>query len=172
MPLVKTNTALARALGVDEKAVRLAEAAGRITREQDKRWDVEKVRREWSENTNAGKRHRGGPKGEDREETGQGQANGSSHGRWQQARTARESIQARLLEIELKRKTGEVVDAAVVEREAFETARKLRDLILALPGRVAPLVAGMTPAEARKVLDEECGRICDEMSGFRKGGAR
>ena len=51
MDRTSSNRGLARQLGVSETAVRRAEKAGRIRREQDGSWDPVKVKAGWSDNT-------------------------------------------------------------------------------------------------------------------------
>jgi hypothetical protein len=41
----------------------------------------------------------------------------------------------------------------------------VRDLLLAIPPRLAPVVAGLTdPEECFKVLEKEVNAVCDELS--------
>jgi hypothetical protein len=61
------------------------------------------------------------------------------------------------LELANKRKRGELVDAATVERENFEVARMLRERILNVPDRLGeldPSVRGRLRAELRQALGD------------------
>lgn len=64
--------------------------------------------------------------------------------------------QARLLDIELKRKAGEFIDKADAERAIFSRARQERDAWLGFASRVAAVLAaetGVDPGRAFPVLD-------------------
>lgn len=60
------------------------------------------------------------------------------------ARTASAAVDAKLKQLEYAKQTGLVVEKLTVEREAFSTARALRDRLLAMPARVAGELAVMT----------------------------
>lgn len=63
---------------------------------------------------------------------------------------------ARITKIELDRLEGRSIDADQVRRAAFDTARRVRDTILNLPDRIAPLVATADGVHAiRTILDTE-----------------
>jgi len=56
----------------------------------------------------------------------------------------------------VEEKRGLVVSAREVELESFRLARQLRDAILAVPDRVAPILAAETEDHAvRQILDKE-----------------
>ncbi len=57
--------------------------------------------------------------------------------RWNRARATRE-------EMELKIRTGELIETCKVEREAFHVARVVRDAMLSLPDRLAGIVTAET----------------------------
>jgi|SRR6187401_252502 len=81
------------------------------------------------------------------------------------ARAARETYQARLKELELKIKTGKLIPVDEVRVAAFNTNRRARDLLLAIPDRVAAVVAGLSDVtEVHRVLTEEFRRVCEELS--------
>lgn len=66
------------------------------------------------------------------------------------------------LDLANRRKSGELLDAATVEREAFEVARVLRERILNVPDRLAdlgPVVRARIRAELRQAL----GAVADEL---------
>lgn len=60
------------------------------------------------------------------------------------ARTASAAVDAKLKQLEYAKQTGLVVEKLTVEREAFSTARSLRDRLLAMPARIAGELAVMT----------------------------
>jgi hypothetical protein len=79
------------------------------------------------------------------------------------SKSQREAALARLAELELERELGHLVSADAVHRGLAESSRMLRDMILAVPSRVAGQVIslknageaeGLIRAELRKVLEQ------------------
>ena len=71
-------------------------------------------------------------------------------------REQREAAEAQLKEIELEQALGNLIDADDARRVEFETARAVRDALLSLPDRLAPLLAAATSAdECHRLLDVE-----------------
>jgi hypothetical protein len=63
---------------------------------------------------------------------------------------------AKLAELEYKTKSGELVPVADVKAQAFTLARAVRDGLLALPDRVAPMLAAtQDAAQVHRLLSEE-----------------
>jgi hypothetical protein len=90
--------------------------------------------------------------------------NGTASG-YAKARAARELYQAQLAKIELDRQRGVLVRADEVRLGAFNMARKARDQLIALPERVAAILAAtQDPAEVQRILEEEIERICQEIA--------
>lgn len=74
----------------------------------------------------------------------------------QKARTKIAIIQGRLLELDEKIKTGELVDIKEVEKDQFAAARKIRDRMMNIPDRIAGQLAAETnQTVTREVLFEE-----------------
>ena len=61
-------------------------------------------------------------------------------------RIKNEVEKGKLLEVEAKLKTGQVLDAQLVEKEAFQAARTVRDSLQNIPDRVASLLASLSDA--------------------------
>lgn len=61
-------------------------------------------------------------------------------------RIKNEVEKGKLLEVEAKLKTGQVLDAQIVEKEAFQAARTVRDSLQNIPDRVASLLASLSDA--------------------------
>jgi hypothetical protein len=81
------------------------------------------------------------------------------------ARAARELYQAQLAKLELDRRRGLLVRADEVKVGAFNMARKARDQLIALPERVAAILAAtQEPVEVQRILEEEIERICEEIA--------
>jgi len=70
-----------------------------------------------------------------------------------------------LARLEYEQRVGGLLDADEVRTAAYTCARCARDLLLAIPSRVAPVVAGLTDvAECHRVLEAEVSRALDELS--------
>lgn len=89
-----------------------------------------------------------------------------------EARTKKSLAQAALAELELKRKTGEVIAISEVTDEYARTLIRLRGKILAVPGRWAPRFAPkMTRAKSQSLLEQAMRDAIDELreSRYRNG---
>ena len=62
------------------------------------------------------------------------------------ARIAKYAVETTLRELELKQKSGEVIDRSAVDNEFFRIARTVRDNFQNLPARTAGLVRRTEPA--------------------------
>jgi hypothetical protein len=79
-----------------------------------------------------------------------------SHLTYAEAKTLKENYAAKTAELDYKVKTKSLVDAKEVEKAAFDVGRKLRDNMLAVPDRVAALVAAETDRhKIHKMITEE-----------------
>lgn len=88
----------------------------------------------------------------------------SDIGSYSEQRALLTQYKAGLAKIELDKASGAVVDTAVVQYAAFDTARRVRDSILNLPDRLAPLLAAESDVHtARTLLDTELRRALDEL---------
>lgn len=139
---------LARALGVDEKAVRKGIASGRLHESvgRDGRGpfvrDVDLARSEWvagaAQPTNGGG-HSG---------------NGNPprpQGTLVEAQLRVVDERATALRLDNQRRRGELLDAGKVQQELFEFSRTVRDRLRNIPDRVAPDLAAET--DPRRVAD-------------------
>lgn len=75
---------------------------------------------------------------------------------------------AALLKIELKRAEGEVVSRDEVERGRIERIMAVKRSFLAMPTRLAPLLAMKEPREIETALYEAVGEIIDEFAGEKR----
>jgi hypothetical protein len=81
------------------------------------------------------------------------------------ARAVRETYEAKIRELDYKVRTGELVRADKARIAFSNAARRVRDLLLAIPERLGPVVAGLTDeSEIHRVLSEEIRRACEELS--------
>ena len=167
----------ARRRGISHVAVQRAVNSGRIST-VDGKIDPAEADREWRENTDqskprnriTGRPSHTRPPGEppvpmdfgapDEAAGGNGTATG-----YAKARAARELYQAQLAKLELDRQRGVLIRADEVRVGAFNMARKARDQLIALPERVAAILAAtQDPAEVQRILEEEIERICQEIA--------
>ncbi len=134
--------------GVSLPSVQKAIKTGRISQLPNGLIESEGADREWAENT--GPRYLG-------EEDGFGAT------QYTKARAVREHYQARLAKLEYEEKVGSLVSKDEVKIAAFNKGRILRDGMLNLADRIAPMVAAENDAarcheiistEVRKVLEE------------------
>lgn len=164
---------LARALGVDEKAVRKGIASGRLQESvgRDGRGpfvrDVELARREWV--AGAAQPPNGG--GHDKPPAAAapgGQLQLPEQQTLVSAQMRVASERATALELDNQRRRGQLLDAGTVKREQFEAARVVRDAILNIPDRIAASLASETdPRRVYELLRAELHRaltgLADEL---------
>jgi hypothetical protein len=170
--------AYARHRGVTHRAVQLAVAAGRITKGRDGLLNPKTADAQWAANTDETKsRHSvsGNPKR--RRTPGNPPLPASSDARspiptapstaetgYIKARAVREGYSARLAKLDFELKSGSVISADVVKVTAFNLARRCRDMLLNIPDRIAPILAGCSDSrEVHKLLTEEIQRVCAEL---------
>lgn len=62
-------------------------------------------------------------------------------GEYEKARTEKEIYRAKMAKLNYERMDGSLVPVEAVKKQAFETARQVRDSLLNIPNRVSPIVA-------------------------------
>lgn len=98
---------------------------------------------------------------------GNGEAHDTSYST---ARTAREVYNAQLAKLKLDEQLGILVKADDVRVAAYNEAKRARDQLVAMPARVAPMIAAITDAsEVLRILEDEIEAICRELSGAKRG---
>jgi hypothetical protein len=172
--------AYARLRGLSHVAVLKAARAGRITL-TDGKVDAAAVDQQWKANTNPGQHQAAASRGamatHEAAVTGPSAGpagaptggNGAAAGpTYAVQRAIREGYMARLARIEYEVKSGKLVEADKVRVKAFNAARKAREMLLGLPDRLSPQLAGEANAfEIHRILTEELRRICTEISHAR-----
>jgi hypothetical protein len=166
--------AYARHRGVTHRAVQKAIAAGRITKGHDGLLDPRTVDQQWASNTDETKSRNsvsGNPKW--RRTSGEPSLPASSDrsiGRsaadssYIKSRAIREGYSARLAKLEFELKMGSVLSADVVRVTAFNLARRCRDMLLNIPDRISPILAGCSDSsEVHRLLTAEIQRVCAEL---------
>lgn len=157
--------AFAAVLRVSHPAVRKAIRSGRLLESigRDARGpfvrDVALAKREWAAGvTKAANNGNGGGRGH----ATPGAAAAPPGGSLVEAQLRLADQRSVSLELANKRKRGELLDAATVERENFEVARVLRERILNVPDRLADLAPGVRD-RIRAELRQALGSIADEI---------
>jgi hypothetical protein len=123
---------VARRLGVSHTAIQKAEHAGRILREPDGRWDVDRVRRDMTETAAPGR----SPLAPPMEATALGRLT-----------IARLALRVEAQRLALDRSKGRLVDVAAANTRIDEIAGAMRDALLSWPARVAGQIAAVVGAE-------------------------
>lgn len=177
--------AYAKRIGVSVEAVSQAIKAGRLTKSvtrdsagKPKIGNAELADKEWAANTDQSKprnaitgdpKHRRASKDEPMKPmANDGGDIGGKGPSYAQSRAIREAYMARLAKLEFDEKSGKTVSADAVRIAIFNTARKARDMLMAVPDRVAPLVVGQTDQhEIHRILMDEVRRIASEVSKMR-----
>lgn len=130
--------------GVSDVAVLKAAKAGRISRNADGTFDIDKVKLEWAANTSP---TRGGnrlaaddiapPRSASNAAAARANdANTAMSGSLLRARTVRETFEAKSAQLKYEQDLGQLIDRSGVEM-ANETAwRQIRDAIMAVPDRL------------------------------------
>ena len=82
------------------------------------------------------------------------------------ARTMREAYRAKMTRMEYEQKQGKLTDAARVREDAFQAGRIVRDAILALPDRLADILAAENnPGKVHQLLRDELELALEQLSG-------
>jgi hypothetical protein len=76
------------------------------------------------------------------------------------------NAKAKLARLELRRKSGELVERRLVEQETFAYGRRIRDRLLGVEARLAPVVAGHGGdiAACAAAIRAEMRLCCEELS--------
>ncbi|MEO5347182.1 MAG: hypothetical protein H7834_12505 [Magnetococcus sp. YQC-9] len=82
------------------------------------------------------------------------------------SRAIKEAYAAKLLRIEYEQKMGNLLEAAVVTKEAFEVASRTRDRLEKIPGQVSAELTAMTDRRAiETLLAKEIRSALEEIAG-------
>ena len=162
MALVKVAD-FAKQMGVSPRAVRKAISAGRLkdsAHRDGRSWmvDDQLAVAEWDRNT-APQFQRGRMAERQQAQSAVSPPSGTAQGKipsQSQASAVRTWYQAKLLELDLKERNGQLVLAADMERLRFESGRRVRDAVLRLGqqmiGDIARAANGLTPEQRSEVL--------------------
>jgi hypothetical protein len=134
--------AYAKARGCSLTAVQKAIATKRITKLPDGTIDADRANREWATNTFAGQTVREAaperlPMHESPAPTGDPVT------AYLRARAVKESFQARTAELDYKERAGKLIDAARASEYAATFSAIVKDGLMAMPDRLAPMLAAV-----------------------------
>lgn len=170
MPLVSIRE-YGRMRGVSHEAVRKAIDSKRLTSslvqsERGKRKltliDSDLADAEWPKGTQEALKTQSsgeGPKATDRiQEDKMSQT-------YAQSRAVREAYQARLAKLDFEQRSGKLIDAEDVKKQAFKAARATRDQMLNIPDRVSAELAAETDSfKIHKRLTEEIRKALEGLT--------
>lgn len=88
----------------------------------------------------------------------------AEEGYWQH-KTRSAKADAELKEMQVLERAGALTSAEAVRKEASETARMLRNALLAIPDRLAPVLDPASPSRAHKLLTDELQKVIRELIG-------
>lgn len=84
------------------------------------------------------------------------------------AKATREDYTSRIMRLKFEQQCGKLVDAGVVRKRAFESARALREAILNVPNQIAvELASEVDPIKCGNLLTRELTRVLEELSAPR-----
>ena len=179
--------AYARQRGVTEGAVRKAIKSGRIAVESNGFIDPVKTNAAWESNTNPAQQRRpdslppipvpvpvkpvpipakppAPPVRQPTQRPAEPEAGPSAVGmpNYQMSRAVRETYNAKLTRLDYEERTGKLLNAEDVAKEAFALARRVRDRLLNIPSRMASVLASETDSKAIELLLSQELRIALE----------
>jgi hypothetical protein len=86
--------------------------------------------------------------------------------RYMSARARRELYVAKLKKLEFQKREGALVEKAEIDKDAFETARAVRDALMTIPDRIsAQLAAESDPHKVRLLLEGEILKALRALTG-------
>lgn len=156
-------SAYARHRGVSHVAVHKAIKTGRIEREPDGTIDVAKADAAWQKNTNPAQKRKTEKDVAPAPERPVDPPIVNSGPSFAQSRAIREAYNARLAKLSYEEKSGNLVKTDMVKVAWFNTLRVLRDRVLNMPDRMAPLLSAESDQKViRDLLDKELRQILSD----------
>ncbi len=173
-----SQRAYARHRGVTHRAVQKAIKAGRITTNADGTIDPTRADSEWVLNTDPASST--GHELDEQDEVGEAETrprqgrqrpsrrNGTSEppttGGYLASRAVREAYRARREKLAFERESGSLVRVEEGRAASFVAGRRIREHLLTLADRVAPVVAGLSDGrECHRVIADEVNRLLAEI---------
>ena len=182
--------AYARQKGVTEGAVRKAVKSGRIPVGSDGTVDPASADTAWERNTNPAQQRKAAPIPampvappvrhtpvptmplsppirQPTQRPAEPDAGPSTVGmpNYQMSRAVRETYNAKLTRLDYEERTGKLLNAEDVAKDAFAVARRVRDRLLNIPSRMASVLASETDSKAiERLLIQELRVALEELS--------
>lgn len=159
--LTQSTREVARRIGVTETALRKAAAKGRITREPDGQWDIDKTRRRMVETADPVRSPLVGAIGAGTA-TPSVAADATPYAR---LRVAQLALKVEAQRLALDEEKGRLLDAASANAAIDEIAGAMRDALLNWPARVSGLIAaelGADPHLVQSVLQQHITDLLTE----------
>ena len=159
--------AYARARGCSLTAVQKAIASKRITTLPDGTIDPERANQEWSKNTFAGQTIREAAAAPERLPPVHDSPapTGDPVTAYLRARAVKESFQARTAELEYKERAGKLIEAARASEYAATFSAIVKDGLMAMPDRLAPMLAASDDEKAiHRMLVTEIAAVLRKVS--------
>lgn len=162
--------AYARHRGCSHVAVLKAIKSGRIVKEADGTIDPVKADADWERNTNQAQQRKEQPAPPPpkarvavAESSPPPEPQGSGGPNYAQSRAIKEAYHARLAKLSFEEKSGALVRTDNVKVAWFNILRVMRDRILNMPDRMAPLLSAEDdPKKVREMLDIELRQLLDD----------
>lgn len=158
----------ARHKGVSQKAVQLAIKEGRIDGAismvgKRKKIDPTKADKLWEENTIPNNKNTHIRNDHPDKETPQEpQLKGPSYA---QSRAIKEAYAAKMAQVNYEQKAGNLIDADEVRKAVRQIARTVRDSLMNIPDKLAPILTAETELdEVHKILTEEVRNACEGLA--------
>ena len=83
------------------------------------------------------------------------------------SRDAKQYFEAKLLELEYKKKSGEVISVAEMQSTVMELTRRARDMLLTTAARIAPVLAGTNDTqECYRLVETEMNDALDRLAAM------
>jgi hypothetical protein len=167
MPEMTNSTReVARRIGVTETALRKAAAKGRIVREPDGQWDVDKTRRRMVETADPARSPLvGGGTGAVGMGAGTGAGVGADATPYARLKVAQLALKVEAQRLALDEEKGRLLDAQSANAAIDEIAGAMRDALLNWPARVSGLIAadlGADPHLVQTVLQQHVTDLLTE----------
>lgn len=171
------STELAKILGISRQRVNELGRLGKITRNADNSWDVETVARQLGRNLNQQQQAKARVPIPSTSRTRQEEAalerepiitGGSSHEIFNRARAAKELAIAKERQLDLKRREGQLLEIADVERTWTAGLTAIKNRLLLVPDRLAArLAACQDVLECREIIHGEVVRVLEVLTETR-----
>jgi len=154
-------TALAKKLHVSREAVYRAERSGRITREKDGKFDLEKCKKQWMDRTQpkvGGIHERTGCEPSKSKPVNDGQ-------RYLKAKACSEEERARMLRLEREEREGLLLRKDEIKKCLIVMIQATKQRIMGIPKRLAPVLVGVSDARTiENLLFQEIESTLSQLS--------